>query len=88
MNGTGHHHAELGPTYHHNTGYNKETYFAPLALISLIGGALAYLFLPIDDVYEKTAITLAITGFFYLLIASFAHGISSTFKNILGLLFG
>gem|GEM_PF-6582002 len=30
-----------------------------MALIALIGGALAYLFLPIENVYEKTAITLA-----------------------------
>lgn len=30
-------HRDIGPTYHHNTAYTKETYFAPLALISLIG---------------------------------------------------
>lgn len=88
-NGNGHHHTDLGPTYHH-IGWmrGKETYFAPLALIALIWGALAYLFLPVEDVYEKTAIVLAGTGLLYLLLATFAHGFRPTIKHILGILFG
>ena len=41
------------------SAHSKETYFAPLALIALIGGALAYLFLPLDDLYAKTAVVMA-----------------------------
>ena len=60
--GNGNNHNDLGPKYHHlGASRNKETYFAPLALIILIGGALAYLFLPIEDVYAKTAIVLTAT---------------------------
>ena len=62
---------------------SKETYFAPLALVALIGGIVAYLFLPIEDVYAKTAIVLAGTGLIYLLLATFAHGWCLTRKNIL-----
>ncbi len=81
-------HSELWPTYH-QIGENgrHETYFAPLALIALIGGALAYLFLPLENVYERTAVTLAGTGLLYLLLATFAHGFRLTMKNILGVLF-
>jgi len=81
------HHAGLWPTYHNPATYQEETYFAPMALIALIGGALAYLFLPIENVYEKTAITLAGTWLFYLIMASFAHGFRVTIKNVLWLLF-
>ncbi len=58
-NGNGHtaHHGDIGPKYH-QIASGRETYFAPIALLSLIGGCLAYLFLPIDNVYEKTAITV------------------------------
>lgn len=87
-NGNGHHPTDLGPTYHHMSWGRKETYFAPIALIALIAGALAYLFLPLEDIYAKTAVTLAWTGLLYLLLASFAHGFRITIKNVLGILFG
>lgn len=80
-------HSNLWPTYHQISSGDTETYFAPLALIALIGGCLAYLFLPIENVYEKTAITLAGTWLFYILLATFAHGFRLTIRNILGVLF-
>lgn len=82
------HGSDIGPKYHHLWS-GKETYFAPLALLSLIGGCLGYLFLPIENVYEKTAITLAGTGLLYLLLVIFVHGRRATWKqNILTMLFG
>lgn len=88
-NGNGHSHNNLGPTYHQiGSPHGRETYFAPLALISLIAWALAYLFLPVSDVYEKTALVLTGTWLLYILLATFAHGFRLTIKNVLWLLFG
>lgn len=84
---THHQGQDIWPTYHQMSTSTKETYFAPLALTALIGGALAYLFLPLEDVYAKTAVVMAGTWLVYLLLATFAHGRRMSIKNILGILF-
>ena len=55
--------------------------------MALIAGGLAYLFLPLTDIYEKTALTVLGMSLFYLVLTLFIHGWKATMKNVLGVLF-